>query len=166
MRLQFYRLICWSIFSLCISPNALADERSSTQKIDREMATSPTDIRSKMNRPVLTVNKNIQGQNEQEAEAMAEKELRSSKQIAFASAPSPTANIRRNLASDIAKTENDKNEFTLIESNRKRSQNEQEVEAIAETGLRSGEQVALAKPLLPKLKNWTRASGPDRKNRR
>jgi len=152
MRLQFYRLICWSIFSLCISPNALADERSSTQKIDREMATSPTDIRSKMNRPVFTVSKNIQGQNEQEAEAMAEKELRSSKQIAFASAPSPTPNFRRNLASDIAKTENDKNEFTLIESNRKRSQNEQEVEAIAETGLRSGEQVALAKPLLPKLK--------------
>ena len=152
MRLQFYRLICWSIFSLCISLNALADERSSTQKIDREMATSPTDIRSKMNRPVFTVNKNIQGQNEQDAEAMAEKELRSSKQIAFASAPSPTPNIRRNLASDIAKTENDKNEFTLIESNRKRSQNEQEVEAIAETGLRSGEQVALAKPLLPKLK--------------
>ncbi|MCK5435274.1 MAG: hypothetical protein KAI88_01475, partial [Nitrosomonadaceae bacterium] len=96
------------------------------------MATSPTDIRSKMNRPVLTVNKNIQGQNEQEAEAMAEKELRSSKQIAFASAPSPTPNIRRNLASDITKTENDKNEFTLIESNRIRSQNEQEVEAIAE----------------------------------
>lgn len=152
MRLQLYRLICWSIFSLCISPNALADERSSTQKIDREMATSPTDIRSKMNRPVFTVNKNIQGQNEQEAEAMAEKELRSSKQIAFASAPSPTANIRRNLASDITKTENDKNEFTLIESNRKRSQNEQKVEAIAEAGLRSGEQVALAKPLLPKLK--------------
>ncbi|MCK5714790.1 MAG: hypothetical protein KAH64_02425, partial [Nitrosomonadaceae bacterium] len=109
MRLQFYRLICWSIFSLCISLNALADERSSTQKIDREMATSPADIRSKISRPVLTVNKNIQGQNEQEAEAMAEKELRSSKQIAFASAPSPTPNIRRNLASDIAKTENDKN---------------------------------------------------------
>ena len=152
MRLQFHRLICWSIFSLCISLNALADERSSTQKIDRAMPTSPTDIRSKISRPVLTETKNIHGQHEQEAEAIGEEELRSSKQIAFTSEPSPTPNIGRDLTSEITKTENVKNEVTLIESNRIRSQNEQEVEAIAEAGLRNGEQVAMARPLLPKFK--------------
>ena len=151
MKLQFHCLICWSIFSLCIPLNALADERSSTQKIDREMAASSTDRKNNISRPVLTATKSIQGQNEQEAEAMGEEELRSSKQIAFASAPSPTPNIGRNLASDTSKTESDKNESILIESNRIRSQYEQEVEAIAEAGLRNDEQVALARPLLPKL---------------
>ena len=152
MRLQFHRLICWSIFSLCISLNALADERSSTQKIDSEMAPSSTDIRNNKSSPVLTVTKSIQGQNEQEAEAMGEEELRSSKQTAFASTPSSALDIGQKLASDTTKTENDKNESTLIESNRIRDQYEQEVEAIAEAGLRDGEQVALAKPLSPKLK--------------
>jgi len=152
MRLQFHRLICWSIFSLCISLNALADERSSTQKIDSEMAPSSTDIRNNKSSPVLTVTKSIQGQNEQEAEAMGEEELRSSKQTAFASTPSSALNIEQKLASDTTKTENDKNESTLIESKRIRDQYEQEVEAIAEAGLRDGEQVALAKPLSPKLK--------------
>lgn len=152
MRLQFHRPICWSIFSLCISLNAFADERSSTQKIDREMATSSADIRNNRSRPVLTVTKSIQGHNEQEAEAMGEEELRSSKQIAFAGGPSYALKIGQKLASDITKTENNKNESTLTESNRTRSQYEQEVEAIAEAGLRSGEQVAMAKPLSPKLK--------------
>ena len=151
IRLQFHRLICWSIFSLCIPLNALADERSSTQKIDREIAASSTDRKNKISSPVLTATKNTQDQNEQEAEAMGEEELRSSKQIAFASAPSPTPNIGRNLASYTSKTESDKNESILIESNRIRNQDKQEVEAIAEAGLRNDEQVALARPLLPKL---------------
>ena len=152
MRLQFHRPTCWCIFSLCISLNALADERLSTHKIDHEMAAPPADIRNNRSRPELTITKSIHVHNEKETEAMGEKELRSNKQTAFASGPSYTLKIGRNLASDITKTENNKNKSILVESKRSRDLYEQEAEAIAEAGLRSSEQVAFAKPLLPTLK--------------
>ncbi len=152
MRLQLHRLICWFILSFCISLSALADERSSMQKIEREMSVSNTDIKNNKNKPVLAAPMSIQNQNEQESEAIEEAELRSSKQMAFASAPpSPTPSSKQNIALSASEIGVNENKSMLIESNRILSPYEEEIEAIAEAGLRNGEQVALAKPLSPKM---------------
>ena len=152
MRLRFHRPIYWSIFLLCISLNALADERSSAQKIDSEMAASSTEIRNNKSKPTSNLPKNTQGYSELQAESISEKELRSNKQAAFASTPLPKQNIEQKLASVSTKKENGKNQSIPVESNQIQSINTQEAESIARSGLRDGEQIALMKPQSPKLR--------------
>jgi LPS-assembly protein len=152
MRLQFYRPICWSIFLLCISFNAPADERSSTQIIDSEMATSPSGKRSLKRKPILTLTKSLQNHSEFEAESIGRKELRSNKHTAFDSVPLSEQNISQNLALSSAKNENQKNQPSFAESKHILNQSVRELESMAGSELRSGEQIALMKPLSPKLK--------------
>jgi len=87
MRLKLYRPIYWSIFLLCISFNVLADERSSTQIIDSEIATSADEERNLKRKPILTLTKGLQNHSEFEAESIGKKELRSNKHTAFDGAP-------------------------------------------------------------------------------
>ena len=152
MRLQFYRPICWSVFLLCISFNAPADERSSTQTIDSEMATSPSEKRDLKRKPILTLTKSLQNHSEFEAESIGKKELRSNKHTAFDGIPLSKQNIRQNLALSSVKNENQKNQSSFAESKHIQNQSVRELESIAGSELRNGEQIALMKPLSPKLK--------------
>ncbi len=152
MRLQFYRPICWSVFLLCISFNAPADERSSTQTIGSEMATSPSEKRNLKRKPILTLTKSLQNHSEFEAESIGKKELRSNKHTAFDGIPLSKQNIRQNLALSSVKNENQKNQSSFAESKHIQNQSVRELESIAGSELRNGEQIALMKPLSPKLK--------------
>ena len=87
MRLKLYRPIYWSIFLLCISSNVPADERSSTQIIDSEIAASADEERNLKRKPILTLTKRLQNHSEFEAESIGKKELRSNKHAAFDGAP-------------------------------------------------------------------------------
>jgi len=87
MRLKLYRPIYWSIFLLCISSNVPADERSSTQIIDSEIATSADEKRNLKRKPILTLTKGLQNHSEFEAESIGKKELRSNKHTAFDGTP-------------------------------------------------------------------------------
>jgi hypothetical protein len=164
MRLQFYRPICWSIFLLCISFNAPADERSSTQIIDSEMATSPSERRNLKRKPILTLTKSLQNHSEFEAESIGKKELRSNKHAAFDGIPLSKQNIRQNLALSSVKNENQKNQSSFSESNHIQNQSVRELESIAISELRNGEQIALMKPLSPKLKIGREIVAPTAKN--
>ena len=131
MRLQLYRPISWSIFLLCISFNAPADERSSMQIIDSEMAISPSEKRNTKNKPILTLTKSLQNHSELEAESIERKELRSSKHTAFADTTLPKNNIKHNLALNSKKNENQKNQSVFARSNHIQNQNIQGLESIA-----------------------------------
>ncbi len=152
MRLQFYRPVCWSVFLLCISFNAPADERSSTQIIDSETATSPSKKRNLKRKPILTLTKSLQNHSEFEAESIGKKELRSNKHTAFDGIPLSKQNIRQDLALNSVKNENQKNQYSFAESKHIQNQSVRELESIAGSELRNGEQIALMKPLSPKLK--------------
>lgn len=152
MRLQFYRPVCWSIFLLCISFNAPADERSSTQIIDSEMAISPGEKRDLKSKPILTLTKSLQNHSEFEAESIGEKELRSNKHSAFGGIPLSKPNIRQNLALSSVKNENQKNQSSFAESKHIQNQSIRELESIGGSELRNGEQIAMMKPLSPKLR--------------
>ena len=148
MRLQFYRPICWSIFLLCISFNAPADERSSVQIIDSEAAISPNEKRKIKSKPILTLTKTLQNHSEVESESIEKKELRSNKHTAFADASLPKQYMALNSTSNEAK----KNQFAFAKSKHVQDQNIRELESIAGSGLRNGKQIAMMKPLLPKQK--------------
>jgi LPS-assembly protein len=152
MKLQFYRPVCWSVFLLCITFNAPADERSSTQTIDSEMATSPSEKRNLKRKPILTLTKSLQNHSEFEAESIGKKELRSNKHTAFDGIPLSKQNIKQNLALSSVKNENQKNQSSFAESKHTQNQSVRELESIAGSELRNGEQIALMKPLSPKLK--------------
>jgi LPS-assembly protein len=152
MRLQFYRPICWSVFLLCTSLNAFADERSSAQIIDGEMTISPSESRNIKSKPILNFTKSLQNHSEFEAESMGKKELRSNKHTAFTDIPLPKQNIRPEPVLITEKNKNHKNNSVFAESNHIQNQSVRELESIADSGLRNGEQVALMKPLSPKLK--------------
>jgi len=152
MRLQFYRPVCWSVFLLCISFNASADERSSTQTIDSEMATSPSEKRNLKRKPILTLTKKLQNHSEFEAESIGKKELRSIKHTAFDDIPLSKQNIRQNLALSSVKNEDQKNQSSFAESKHIQNQSVRELASIAESELRNGKQIALMKPLSLKLK--------------
>ena len=152
MRLQFNRPVCWSIFLLCISFNAPADERSSTQIIDSEMATSPSEKRNLKRKPILTLTKSLQNHSELEAESIGKKELRNNKHAAFNSVPLSKQNIKQDLALSSVKNENQKNLSSFAESKHIQNHSIRELESIAGSELRNGEQIALMKPLSPKLK--------------
>lgn len=152
MRLQLYYSTCWSIFLLCISFNAPADERSSVQIIDSEVAISQSEKRNIKSKPILTLTKSLQNHSELEAESIGKKELRSSKHTAFADAALPKQNIKQNLALSSIKNENQKNQSAFAKSKHIQNKNIQELESIAGSGLRNGEQIALMKPLSPKQK--------------
>ena len=152
MRLQLYHSTCWSIFLLCISFNVAADERSSVQIIDSEVAISPSEKRNIKSKPILTLTKSLQNHSELEAESIGKKELRSSKHTAFSDAALPKQNIKRNLALNPIKNENQKNQSEFAKSKHIQNKNIQELESIAGSGLRNGEQIALMKPLSPKQK--------------
>ena len=152
MRLQLYHSTCWSIFLLCISFNAPADERSSVQIIDSEVAISPSEKRNIKRKPILTLTKSLQNHSELEAESIGKKELRSSKHTAFADAALPKQNIKQNLVLGSIKNENQKNQSAFAKSKHIQNKNIQELESIAGSGLRNGEQIALMKPLSPKQK--------------
>ncbi len=87
MRLKLYRPIYWSIFLLCISFNVSANERSSTQIIDSEIAVSADEERNLKKNPILTLTKRLQNHSEFEAESIGKKELRNNKHAAFDGAP-------------------------------------------------------------------------------
>ena len=87
MRLKLYRPIYWSIFLFCISFNVPANERSSTQIIDSEIATSADEERNLKRKPILTLTKRLQNHSEFEAESISKKELRNNKHAAFDGAP-------------------------------------------------------------------------------
>ena len=91
MRLKLYRPIYWSIFLLCISFNVPANERSSTQIIDSEIATSAGEERNLKRKPILTLTKKLQNHSESEAGSIGKTELRSNKHSAF------DATSRKNL---------------------------------------------------------------------
>ena len=152
MRLQLYHSTCWSIFLLCISFNVPADERSSVQIIDSEVAISPSEKRNIKSKPIVTPTKSLQNHSELEAESIGKKELRSSKHTAFAGAALPKQNIKQNLALSSIKNENQKNQSAFAKSKYIQNKNIQELESIAGSGLRNGEQIALMKPLSPKQK--------------
>lgn len=155
MRLQFYRPVCWSIFLLCIFLNAHADERSSAQIIDIAEEVSSEVNKNKRNEPVLTINRNLQNQNhsEFEIESLGKEDLRSNKHAAFADTPLPKQGMRKNLALISGENKIQKNQFTFNESKHIQNQNIQELESIAGSGLRDGEQIAMMKPQLPRLKS-------------
>ena len=87
MRLKLYSPIYWSIFLLCISFNVPADERSSTQIIDSEIAISADEEKYLKRKPIVTPTKGLQNHSEFEAESIGKKELRSNKHKAFDGAP-------------------------------------------------------------------------------
>ena len=151
MRLQFYRPICWSVILLCISFNAPADERSSTQIIDSEMATSPSEKINLKRKPILTLTKSLQNHSEFEAESIGKKELRSNRHTAFDDTSLSNQSIKQNLISSSVKSENQKNQPSFAESKHIQNQSIRELESIAGSELRNGEQIALMKPLSPKL---------------
>ena len=88
MRLKFYRPIYWSIFLLCISFNVPANERSSAQIVDSEIATSAIAERNLNKKPILTLTKGLQNHSESEARSIGKTELRNNKHAAF-DAPVP-----------------------------------------------------------------------------
>ena len=88
MRLKLYRPIYWSIFLLCISFNVSANERSSVQIIDSEIATSAVAERNLKKKPILTLTKGLQNHSESEARSIGKTELRNNKHAAF-DAPVP-----------------------------------------------------------------------------
>ncbi|MBT3888910.1 MAG: LPS-assembly protein LptD, partial [Nitrosomonadaceae bacterium] len=88
MRLKLYRPIYWSIFLLCISFNVFANERSSAQIIDSEIATSAVAERNFKKKPILTLTKGLQNHSESESGSIGKTELRNNKHAAF-DAPVP-----------------------------------------------------------------------------
>ena len=88
MRLKLYRPIYWSIFLLCISFNVPANERSSAQIIDSEVATSAVAERNLKKEPILTLTKGLQNHSEPDARSIGKTELRNNKHAAF-DAPVP-----------------------------------------------------------------------------
>ena len=87
MRLKLYRPIYWSIFLFCISFNVPANERSSTQIIDSEIATSADEEKNLKRKPILTLTKRLQNHSEFESESIGKKELRNNKHAAFDGLP-------------------------------------------------------------------------------
>ena len=83
MRLKFYRPIYWSIFLLCISFNVPANERSSAQIIDSEIATSAVAEKNLNKKPILTLTKGLQNHSESESGSIGKTELRNDKHAAF-----------------------------------------------------------------------------------
>jgi len=83
MRLKFYRPIYWSIFLLCISFNVPANERSSAQIVDSEIATSAIAERNLNKKPILTLTKGLQNHSESESGSIGKTELRNNKHAAF-----------------------------------------------------------------------------------
>ena len=64
-----------------------ANERSSAQIIDREIAASADEERNLKRKPILTLTKRLQNHSEFEAESIGKKELRNNKHAAFDGAP-------------------------------------------------------------------------------
>jgi len=88
MRLKLYRPIYWSIFLFCISFNVSANERSSAQIIDSEMAASAVVEKNLNKKPILTLTKGLQNHSESESVSIGKTELRNNKHAAF-DAPVP-----------------------------------------------------------------------------
>lgn len=83
MRLKFYRPIYWSIFLLCISFNVPANDRSSAQIIDSEIATSAVAEKNLNKKSILTLTKGLQNHSESESGSIGKTELRNDKHAAF-----------------------------------------------------------------------------------
>ena len=147
MRLQFYLSICWSIFLLCISFNVSAEERSSKQIIDNEMATLSNENRPPKRKSVLTRTNKLKNYSEFEVESIGKKELRSNKHLAFDIPPS----FKQKLALNTMGNEYNRSQAAFVESQYMDNQGIHRPESIADSGLRNGKQIALLKPQLPKL---------------
>ena len=157
MRLKLYRPIYWSIFLFCISFNVLANERSSTQIIDSEIAASADEERNLKRKPMLTLTKRLQNHSEFEAESISKKELRNNKHAAFDGAPYKILqNHSQHEVESIGKKEIRSNQHAAFDgallSKHIQNKRTRGLESIAKSGLRNSEQIALMKPLSRKLR--------------
>ena len=176
MRLKLYRPIYWSIFLLCISFNVPADERSSTQIIDSEIATSAGEERNLKRKPIVTLTKKLQNHSEFVVESIGKKELRSNKHTAFDGPPHKTLQnhsqleiesigkkaLRNNMHAAFggaSLSEQNIRQYLALNSVKNEAQKNQssfvkskhiqrvkELESIAVSGLRNSEQIVLMKP--------------------
>ena len=156
-----------------------ADERSSMQIIDSEIATSADEERNLKIKSILTLTKRLQNSKELDHESIGKKELRSNKHIAFDGPPLKILqnhsqlevesigkkelrsnkhaalskkNIRQYLVLNSIKNEAQKSQPSFVQSKHIQNKKIKELESIAESGLRNSEQVALIKPLSRKLR--------------